>query len=82
MKKMLFVIAILLAANAGTFAQVTKHHQDSTMHKTAAKYTCPMHPEVVMNKPGKCPKCGMALVKMKPGKKASKMKGDMKDSKM
>lgn len=26
-------------------------------------YTCPMHPEVKMEKPGKCPKCGMALVK-------------------
>lgn len=26
-------------------------------------YTCPMHPEVSMDKPGKCPKCGMNLVK-------------------
>lgn len=25
-------------------------------------YTCPMHPEVLQNKPGKCPKCGMDLV--------------------
>ncbi len=25
-------------------------------------YTCPMHPEIVSDKPGKCPKCGMALV--------------------
>lgn len=24
-------------------------------------YTCPMHPEIVQNKPGSCPKCGMAL---------------------
>ena len=30
---------------------------------TAITYTCPMHPEVVSDKPGKCPKCGMALVK-------------------
>src|SRR5919201_707439 len=28
----------------------------------AAKYTCPMHPEVVQLGPGSCPKCGMALV--------------------
>lgn len=26
-------------------------------------YTCPMHPDVHSNKPGKCPKCGMALRK-------------------
>jgi hypothetical protein len=25
------------------------------------KYACPMHPEVVANTAGKCPKCGMAL---------------------
>ena len=25
-------------------------------------YTCPMHPEIVSDKPVRCPKCGMALV--------------------
>ena len=25
------------------------------------KYVCPMHPEVVSDRPGTCPKCGMAL---------------------
>ena len=28
-------------------------------------YTCPMHPEVIQDKPGKCPKCGMNLVEKK-----------------
>ncbi len=27
----------------------------------AKQYTCSMHPDVVQDKPGKCPKCGMAL---------------------
>ena len=29
---------------------------------TGAKYTCPMHPEIVRDTPGDCPLCGMALV--------------------
>ncbi len=28
-----------------------------------AVYTCPMHPDVKSDKPGKCPKCGMKLEK-------------------
>ncbi|MDW7772205.1 MAG: heavy metal translocating P-type ATPase [Desulfobulbaceae bacterium] len=27
----------------------------------AGQYTCPMHPEIVQDGPGSCPKCGMAL---------------------
>ncbi len=30
------------------------------------KYTCPMHPEVIRDGPGTCPKCGMALEPMTP----------------
>ena len=35
-------------------------------------YTCPMHPEVLRNGPGKCPKCGMNLV---PKELDTKLKG-------
>ncbi len=28
----------------------------------AKTHTCPMHPEVISDKPGKCPKCGMELI--------------------
>ena len=32
----------------------------------ATVYTCPMHPEILSDAPGRCPKCGMNLVP-KPG---------------
>lgn len=31
---------------------------------SATQYSCPMHPEIVRNEPGDCPKCGMALEPM------------------
>lgn len=40
-------------------------------------YTCPMHPEVKMDKPGDCPKCGM---KLHPAKAAPGAQGSALDS--
>lgn len=34
-------------------------------HAAEQKYTCVMHPEVIANAPGNCPKCGMPLVPLK-----------------
>ena len=31
---------------------------------SSRQYTCPMHPEIVEDRPGSCPKCGMALEPM------------------
>ncbi len=53
----------------------------TTCKQQAMKYTCTMHPKVVMDKPGKCPKCGMTLVEKKEMKKgAMKKMKNMKDS--
>ncbi len=41
----------------GHAAAEGEHHT----HRTT-RYTCPMHPEVVRDEPGACPKCGMDLV--------------------
>ena len=32
--------------------------------KAGTQYTCPMHPEIIRDKPGSCPICGMALEPM------------------
>jgi Cu+-exporting ATPase len=34
--------------------------------RKGSQYTCPMHPEIVQDGPGSCPKCGMALVPVVP----------------
>ncbi len=40
------------------------HNVESTM------YTCPMHPEIIQDRPGMCPECGMNLVPVKKKKSA------------
>ncbi|WP_423147954.1 heavy metal-binding domain-containing protein [Rubrolithibacter danxiaensis] len=51
------------ACNNATNSSVNQKTEDSAaVQKTAVTYTCPMHPEVISDKPGKCPKCGMNLV--------------------
>lgn len=40
---------------------------DENENEAAAAYVCPMHPEVTSATPGKCPKCGMDLVKRRQG---------------
>ncbi len=37
-------------------------------HEHGKTYVCPMHPDQVSDKPGKCSKCGMALVEKKEAK--------------
>lgn len=69
----LFSAATIFAAdhhNGKMSADTTKK-----VKPTKVQYTCTMHPEVLSDKPGKCPKCGMTLVKKVDKKKpAEKMK--------
>ena len=64
-----FLLALVAAAALATIAAFGLNVEpaaSATATKSAtsaeAEYTCPMHPEVKQKGPGKCPKCGMALV--------------------
>jgi membrane fusion protein, copper/silver efflux system len=46
--------------------QLRKQMQLDNSQSENVVYACPMHPEVTSDKPGKCSKCGMFLVKQPP----------------
>ena len=63
MKKML-LLAIACFTVFAAFSQDKKEKMPKSKMDTMAMsktYTCSMHPEVLSDKPGKCPKCGMTL---------------------
>ncbi len=37
---------------------------DTAVKTAAIRYDCPMHPEIIRDKPGKCPVCKMTLVQI------------------
>jgi ABC-type oligopeptide transport system substrate-binding subunit len=68
MKKSLLIFSFVLLAISmfnACGSSSSKEKQSTTKEVTNVQYTCPMHPEVISNKPGNCPKCGMALVEKK-----------------
>ncbi|WP_298152307.1 copper-translocating P-type ATPase [Flavobacterium sp.] len=46
------------------------HTSERILATDGTTYTCPMHPEIIRNEPGSCPKCGMTLVPMEPSENA------------
>ena len=60
-----YIIALLLlslmAVQYGCKQKSSKQHVEHEQQQ--AVYTCPMHPEIINNEPGKCAICGMDLVK-------------------
>lgn len=68
-----FIVTIFSACSGGNSSATAKDSSAATTatstdtSKTmmaSVKYTCKMHPEVISDTPGKCPKCGMDMVPM------------------
>lgn len=59
MKKIMLLALTATLSLSAVFGQEKAGKSDTTSH--ISLYTCPMHPGVSTDKPGKCPLCGMDL---------------------
>ena len=67
------VVTAMMLSSCGKSSSSHAGLADSTMAQTGDYYTCTMHPQVHLDKPGVCPICGMELVK---ASNSRKMEGD------
>jgi hypothetical protein len=59
MKKVIILKVAFLIVVSSVFGQTKAGKQDATQHINY--YTCPMYHDVIVNKAGQCPICGMNL---------------------
>ena len=57
------VAVVLFIIGFAIYFLVLKPNQHSEIYYQTEVYTCSMHPEIIRDKPGSCPICGMTLVK-------------------
>lgn len=63
-----------IRSNSDKVSSLNKNHEDPEGY-----YTCPMHPQVHEHKPGKCPICGMTLVKVSGDNKKAQIEVEEKN---
>ncbi|HLC16047.1 MAG TPA: efflux RND transporter periplasmic adaptor subunit, partial [Thermodesulfovibrionia bacterium] len=61
-----FGIGYLSRGNRGSVVQKESHVHEELSSPDVLYWTCSMHPQIRMSKPGKCPICGMDLIPVKP----------------
>lgn len=70
LKYSLIVIIISITGFAIYYYAIRSDEPIQTEHQKEV-FTCSMHPEIIQNKPGNCPICGMTLVKKQNSKSTS-----------
>lgn len=65
MKKLIGIKLLLILILFSACQNLDKTKEKSSQSKTALKYTCSMHPQVIVDHPGNCPICNMELVPVK-----------------
>ena len=67
MQKRTLILSLVIGLGIFSFFGCNHHRNHrNELHQSEVKkvvYTCEMDADVVSDKPGKCPKCGMDLVK-------------------
>ncbi|MBE2228820.1 MAG: efflux RND transporter periplasmic adaptor subunit, partial [Ignavibacteria bacterium] len=62
-KILIGVLAAVLIVAGGYWGYITFIQKNNTESSANEIYTCPMHPQIIQDRPGQCPICGMDLVK-------------------
>lgn len=63
LKVLIGVLAVIIIVAGGYWVYSTFIQKNNTESTKNEIYTCPMHPQIVQDRPGQCPICGMDLVK-------------------
>ena len=63
MKRIIIITGTFLILFAVSCSNKKNTHAEHETETIKEIYTCPMHPQIIRDKPGNCPICGMQLVK-------------------
>jgi Cu(I)/Ag(I) efflux system membrane fusion protein len=79
MKKIFIVVVVFLFATCKNKNEKVAAHAQHNMEMNDVYYTCSMHPQVMQDKPGNCPICGMKLIEAKKGRSADPNEVNLSD---